>query len=125
MADFELAGIDHVQLAMPPGAEAEAERFYSGLLGLTRVPKPPALAVRGGCWFRNGRVQIHLGAETEFRPARKAHPALLVEGYDALLASLTAAGVATRRDQENPEVRRCHVDDPFGNRIELIDAGRA
>jgi catechol 2,3-dioxygenase-like lactoylglutathione lyase family enzyme len=119
---FELVALDHVQLAMPPGAEAEAERFYAGVLGFTRVPKPPALAVRGGCWFQHGAVAIHLGVEADFRPAKKAHPALTVRGYDALLEALARAGVTARPSDEIPGVRRCHVDDPFGNRIELIEA---
>src|SRR5258708_7826331 len=106
---------------MPVGGEAEADRFYAGLLGLERVPKPPALALRGGCWFKRGSVQLHLGAEADFRPARKAHPALVVEGYEALCAALQAAGVLIRQDDELPGVRRCHVDDPFGNRLELIE----
>ncbi len=118
---FELLRLDHVQLAMPPGGEPEAERFYAGLLGLPRVPKPPALAVRGGCWFERGAVRIHLGAEADFRAAKKAHPALVVSGYDALCAKLKAAGVSVRPSDELPGVRRCHVDDPFGNRIELIE----
>lgn len=118
---FEIVRLDHVQLAMPPEGEAEAERFYAGLLGLERVPKPEALAARGGCWFQRGAVQLHLGAEAGFRPARKAHPALVVSGYDALCAKLRAAGVSVRPSEELPGVRRCHVDDPFGNRIELIE----
>lgn len=119
--EFEIARIDHVQLAMPPGGEAKAEQFYSGLLGLERVPKPAALAVRGGCWFQKGTIQIHLGAEADFRPARKAHPALMVRGFDALCDKLRKAGVPLRPDGEIPGVRRCHIDDPFGNRIELIE----
>jgi catechol 2,3-dioxygenase-like lactoylglutathione lyase family enzyme len=119
---FALLRLDHVQLAMPAGGEAEAERFYAGLLGLPRVPKPPALAVRGGCWFERGEVRLHLGAEADFRPAKKAHPALVVQGYEALCAKLKAAGVPVRPSDELPGVRRCHVDDPFGNRLELIEA---
>jgi catechol 2,3-dioxygenase-like lactoylglutathione lyase family enzyme len=115
-----LTGIDHVQLAMPRGGEAAAEAFYAGLLGLVRVAKPPALAVRGGCWFERGPVRIHLGAEDDFRPAKKAHPALVVQGFDELLERLRAAGVTPRMSDEIPGVRRCHVDDPFGNRVELI-----
>jgi catechol 2,3-dioxygenase-like lactoylglutathione lyase family enzyme len=113
--------LDHVQLAMPTGGEARAEVFYSGILGLDRVPKPPALAVRGGCWFERGEVKIHLGAEADFRAARKAHPALVVSDYHALCERLTAAGHPVRPSAELPGVRRCHVDDPFGNRIELIE----
>lgn len=115
--------LDHVQLAMPPGEESRAESFYSGLLGLDRQVKPEPLASRGGCWFSNGDVTVHLGAEQDFRPARKAHPALVVEGFDQLVDRLEGAGWTTRPDNELAGVRRCFVDDPFGNRIELIDAG--
>jgi len=85
--------IDHVQLAMPPGEEDRARAFYVGLLGLMEVPKPTELAKRGGCWFGCGTVQIHLGVETDFRPARKAHPALRCVDYDGLIARLKVAGV--------------------------------
>lgn len=118
---YRLVRVDHVQLAMPPGGEERAEAFYAGLLGLTRQPKPEPLASRGGCWFSNGSVVLHLGTEGDFRPARKAHPALVVEDLSALTAALEAAGLAVRPDTELPGVRRCYVDDPFGNRIELID----
>ena len=112
--------LDHVQLAIPRGGEAVARRFYGELLGLVEVPKPPALAVRGGCWFDSGDVKIHLGVEDDFRPARKAHPALRCRDYAGLLARLAAAGVEARPAEEVPGVRRCHIDDPFGNRIELV-----
>lgn len=118
--DFKIVALDHVQLAMPPQREADAERFYRGLLGFERVSKPPALAAKGGCWFRLGNVQLHLGVEQDFRPAKKAHPALIVSGLEALCAKLESSGVAVRPDEELPGVRRCYVDDPFGNRIELI-----
>jgi catechol 2,3-dioxygenase-like lactoylglutathione lyase family enzyme len=117
-----LVAIDHVQLAMPPGGEDEATVFYQGLLGLERRPKPLVLAARGGCWFSNDDVVVHLGVETEFRSARKAHPALLVEGFDALCSELEAHGHPVRPDHDLPGVRRSYVDDPFGNRIELIEA---
>ncbi|HVX21060.1 MAG TPA: VOC family protein [Acidimicrobiales bacterium] len=119
---FTVTGLDHVQLAMPAGEEARAEAFYAGRLGLRRLPKPEPLASRGGCWFSNGAVTIHLGVEDGFRPARKAHPAVLVDGLDDLVAALSAAGLVVRPDTDLPGVRRCYVDDPFGNRIELIDA---
>ena len=112
--------IDHVQLAMPAEREQEARDFYSGLLGLPEQPKPPHLAARGGCWFESGAVKVHIGVEADFRPARKAHPAFVVAGLDALL---TAHPLAPTWSDEIPGTRRCHVDDPFGNRIELIDAG--
>src|SRR5579875_3139587 len=97
-----IRAIDHVQLAMPPGSEERATAFYADVLGLTREPKPPALARRGGCWFSNGAVVIHLGAEEGFVPARKAHPALQVEGFDSLLAKLGDAGYPVRFDDELP-----------------------
>ena len=120
---FRVVALDHVQLAMPEGEEDRAEAFYSGLLGLARRPKPEPLASRGGCWFGCGGVVIHLGVEEGFRPARKAHPALVVEDLGDLVARLTAAGLEVREDADLPGVQRCYVDDPFGNRIELIDAG--
>ena len=119
---FEIVRLDHVQLAMPPGREAEAEAFYSGLLGLERVPKPAPLAVRGGCWFSRGEVAVHLGVEEDFRPARKAHPALAVRDLGALEAALGAAGVEVRANPDSEPGRGAYVDDPFGNRIELIAA---
>jgi catechol 2,3-dioxygenase-like lactoylglutathione lyase family enzyme len=120
-----VVGIDHVQLAMPPGPEAEAraEAFFHGLLGLPRVPKPPELAARGGCWFESGAVKVHLGAEEEFRPARKAHPALIVSDLESLCVVLERAGHPVRRAEDVPGRPQWFVDDPFGNRIELIAAG--
>jgi catechol 2,3-dioxygenase-like lactoylglutathione lyase family enzyme len=118
---FRLTALDHVQLAMPPGEEDIAERFYAGGLGFTRLPKPEPLASRGGCWFGAGDVQVHLGVEADFRPAKKAHPALRVADLDDLCAHLAKDGIAVKWDTELPGVRRCYVDDPFGNRIELID----
>jgi catechol 2,3-dioxygenase-like lactoylglutathione lyase family enzyme len=117
-----LTAIDHVQLAMPVGGEERATAFYEGVLGLGRRPKPTTLARRGGCWFSNGVVELHLGAEADFRPAKKAHPALVVAELDGLVAALGSAGFPVRFDDEIPEVRRCFVDDPFGNRIELVEA---
>lgn len=117
-----LIGIDHVQLAMPAGGEDRAEAFYAGLLGLTRVPKPEPLAARGGCWFQGPGVEVHLGVEDPFAPARKTHPAFRVRGYDALLSALRASGTEVRPATALPGVRRAHVDDPFGNRLELIAA---
>ena len=112
--------IDHVQLAMPVGEEVTARRFYSGVLRMTEIPKPPELAKRGGCWFQSDAVQVHLGVEEEFRPAKKAHPAFRCGDYDALVSGLRAAGVEVTDAADIPGVRRCHVHDPFGNRIELI-----
>jgi hypothetical protein len=115
-------GIDHVQLAMPPGDEADAlaEAFFSGLLGIPRVPKPPELAARGGCWFEDGSMKLHLGVEKDFRPARKAHPALVVEHMEDLCRRLDEAGYPTRMAEDVPGRPQWYVDDPFGNRIELV-----
>ncbi len=117
-----VVGIDHVQMAMPEGGEASAQEFYEGLLGLTRVPKPPHLERRGGCWFENERVKVHLGVDADFRPARKAHPALVVDGLDLLVAHLRASGHAVRDDETLETHHRAYVDDPFGNRIELLES---
>jgi len=114
--------LDHVQLAMPAGAEAQATAFYDGLLGIPRVPKPPELEVRGGCWFERGKLRVHLGVEEDFRPARKAHPAFAVSGLDHLCANLEAAGHAVRHSEDVPGMPQCYVNDPFGNRIELLPA---
>jgi catechol 2,3-dioxygenase-like lactoylglutathione lyase family enzyme len=115
-----IVGLDHVQLACPRGGEPDGIAFYAGLLGLEHVPKPAPLASRGGCHFRGPGFELHLGVEDDFRPARKAHPALLVDDLDALATTLTGAGHAVRWDDDLPGVRRCYVDDPFGNRLELV-----
>ena len=118
-----ITGLDHVQLAMPAGREDAARAFYGGLLGMSELPKPPVLAARGGCWFRSGAAVLHLGVEASFTPARKAHPALLVDDLDRLATALTAAGCeCTRADGEIPGIRRFHTSDPFGNRIEFQQA---
>jgi catechol 2,3-dioxygenase-like lactoylglutathione lyase family enzyme len=115
-----ITGIDHVQLAMPRGEEAAARAFYGGLLEMAEIPKPPALAVRGGCWFESGAAVLHLGVEEPFAPARKAHPAFLVEDLDALQRRLTDAGQdCVRADGEIAGVRRFHTHDVFGNRVEF------
>ena len=116
-------GIDHVQLAMPAGGEQLARQFYGKLLGLTEIPKPPNLAARGGAWFQCGPLQLHLGVESAFRPAKKAHPALLVTELGDLLKSLTAAGFEVKYDTEPVQgFDRAFTSDPFGNRIELLSA---
>jgi catechol 2,3-dioxygenase-like lactoylglutathione lyase family enzyme len=117
---YPFSVIDHVQIAMPAGGEERARAFYVGLLGMKEMAKPAELASRGGCWFECGVVQIHLGVERDFRPAKKAHPGLRCFDYDRLTARLRTAGVEVREDDGMPGVRRCHVFDPFGNRIELI-----
>ncbi len=124
---MQVKALDHIQLAMPPGREAEARAFYADLLGIPDVPKPPHLARRGGCWFERGALRVHLGVEAEFRPARKAHPAFLVDDLAALTVALEAAGFLVRADEPLEGYERLYVDDPFGNRIELMQpviAGR-
>jgi catechol 2,3-dioxygenase-like lactoylglutathione lyase family enzyme len=112
--------LDHVQLAMPPGKEAEAVSFYEGILGIPHVEKPPHLAVRGGCWFESAAAKIHLGVENDFRPAKKAHPALIVDDVEALAAVLELAGHVVVDDEPLEGYDRVYVSDPFGNRIELM-----
>jgi len=116
-----IRGIDHVQLAMPKGQEDRAIAFYSGLLGIQQVPKPAPLAARGGCWFENDAIKLHLGVDPHFQPARKAHPALLVSDLEGLLENLRAAGVSTQEDDLLEGYSRAFVADPFGNRIELME----
>jgi catechol 2,3-dioxygenase-like lactoylglutathione lyase family enzyme len=114
--------VDHVQLAMPAGAEERATEFYEGLLGIPRVPKPPELEVRGGCWFERGALRVHLGVEPDFRPAKKAHPAFAVTGLDDLCSVLEASGYPVTRTEDVPGMPQWYVADPFGNRIELVPA---
>jgi catechol 2,3-dioxygenase-like lactoylglutathione lyase family enzyme len=116
-----IKALDHIQLAMPAGREAEARAFYAGLLGIPERPKPANLAKRGGCWFEQGSLKVHLGVEADFRAARKAHPAFIVEDLASLMATLSKAGYPTRPDEPLPGATRVFVDDPFGNRIELIE----
>lgn len=116
-----VVGVDHVQLAMPAGREPEARAFYSGLLGIPEIAKPPALAARGGVWFEAGTVKIHLGVDPDFRPARKAHPGLLIHDLDSLIDRLRRAGCAIADDEPLEGYLRVYVSDPFGNRLELLE----
>lgn len=120
-APGRIVAVDHVQLAMPSGGEDQARAFYRDLLGLPETPKPPHLAARGGCWFETDGAKLHLGVETDFRPARKAHPALRVVGLETLVERLRAAGVSIVDDEPLPGHDRLYVEDPFGNRIELLE----
>jgi catechol 2,3-dioxygenase-like lactoylglutathione lyase family enzyme len=114
-----LIALDHVQLALPPGREAQA-RAFAGLLGLAEVAKPAALAARGGVWFEANGIRLHLGVEEAFRPARKAHPAFRVAGLEALRARLEAAGIVIEDDDALPGEVRFYAADPFGNRLEFM-----
>lgn len=112
--------LHHVQLAMPADGEAAAEDFYEGILGIPRVAKPAHLDSRGGCWFEDGSVRIHLGVESDFTPARKAHPALMINDLNTLKSVLEEAGVEVVEDQPLPGFDRLYVSDPFGNRLEFL-----
>ena len=117
-------GLDHVQVAAPPGCEADARRYYGAVLGLVEVEKPAALRARGGVWFRCGARQLHVGIEEDFAPARKAHPAIRVAAgeLDVLAERLQDAGEQVVWDEALAGVRRFYSQDPWGNRIELLSA---
>ncbi|WP_107705668.1 VOC family protein [Nocardioides allogilvus] len=118
-----IIGLDHVQVALPPDSEQVARRFYGDVLGMIEIPKPAALAARGGCWFESGSAVLHLGVEEPFVAARKAHPAFLVDDLDALEGMLVSVGhECVRADGQIPGVLRFHTYDPFGNRIEFQQA---
>ena len=121
---MKVIAIDHVQLAMPPGGDVAARRFYGDVLGFVELAKPEAMRSRGGLWFQAGPLQVHLGVEPDMRPSIKAHPALVVTDFDTWLARLAAAGCRWQdaAADELPGIRRGHTWDPFGNRIELIEA---
>jgi catechol 2,3-dioxygenase-like lactoylglutathione lyase family enzyme len=112
--------LDHVLLAMPAGRESDARQFYQGLLGIPEASKPEALAARGGCWFEDGELKIHLGVEKDFVPARKAHPAFIVDDLAGLEFKLKASGYPVAQDEPLDGYDRIFVNDPFGNRIELM-----
>ena len=119
---MKIISINHVQIAIPQGKEDTARAFFINILGFTEIPKPPALAQRGGAWFQSGDVQLHLGVEKDFHPARKAHPAFIVDDLDAILTKVQQAGYEW--DESQPPLdgyKRAHVYDPFGNRIELME----
>lgn len=113
-------GIDHVQLAMPAGQEEDARSFYRDVLGLPEIPKPADMAGRGGCWFESARVKIHLGVDRDFRPARKAHPGLLVDDLQVIAARCREQGQEIVLDAAIEGYDRIFVNDPFGNRIEIL-----
>lgn len=109
---------------MPPGREAEARLFYVGVLGMREIPKPPHVAGRGGVWFSSGNVALHLGVDPDFRPATKAHPALIASNYDEFIANLERRGIPVNRDTTPLAGGRahCYIADPFSNRIEIVEA---
>jgi catechol 2,3-dioxygenase-like lactoylglutathione lyase family enzyme len=117
-----ILSLDHVQLAIPAGVEALARSFYTGILGLTEVTKPASMAGRSSIWFAAGPVNLHLGIEEDFHPAKRAHPALVVDDLDEIVAACQRAGLPTRPDTSFTNFRRVHVFDPFGNRLELMES---
>lgn len=117
-----IVGLHHVQLSMPAGREDDATSFYEGVLGVPRVAKPSHLEARGGCWFRGDGVEVHLGVEADFQPAGKAHPAFLVTDLEKLRARLIEAGAEVSEDEPLPGYDRFYARDPFGNRIEFLQA---
>ena len=118
---WSLRALHHVQLAMPRGQEDKARSFFRDALGMTELQKPPVLAARGGCWFRSPGLELHLGVEEPFAPARKAHPGLLVDNLPGLAATLEAAGHPVSWDDNFPGYHRFYATDPFGNRLEFIE----
>lgn len=116
-----IIGLDHVQVAVPPGGEDDARRFYGDLLGLPEIPKPAGVRASGGVWFGCGAQELHIGIQEGFAPASKAHPGLLVspDALDGLAATLLTAGVELQWDTRIPERRRFYALDPWGNRVEL------
>lgn len=118
-----IEGLHHVQISCAAGSEDALRSFYGQVLGMTELAKPPALAARGGVWFRSGTAELHCGVERDFRPARKAHPGLLCSNLDSIAASCVAAGHDVVWDDNLPGFRRCYVSDPVGNRLELLQPG--
>ncbi|WP_369903144.1 VOC family protein [Bacillus manliponensis] len=121
---FIVQGIDHVQVAAPAGCEEKAREFYGEIMGLQEIEKPDELKKRGGCWFKCGNQEIHIGVEAHFTPAKKAHPAFLVKHIEEFQQVLTKKGVSVLEDKACPGVTRFYVCDPFGNRIEFMENNR-
>lgn len=120
---MQIQAIHHIQLAMPVGGEDAARAFYGTLLGLPEAPKPPALAARGGVWFKRPPLQVHLGVDTAFVPAHKAHPGFLVDDLATLRTRLTDARRMITPAEPVDDHDRFFVDDPFGNRLEFLSVG--
>lgn len=121
MADFGFTRLHHVQVSIPAGAEEKCRAFWSGVLGMAELEKPPVLAARGGCWFRGGGLEVHCGVERDFSPARKAHPGILVTSIEDLATRLEACGHEVVWDTEFPGYVRFHAQDAVGNRLEFLE----
>lgn len=122
MTDHRFEGLHHVQLAIPVGGEDQCRQFWGQVLAMDEIAKTPVLAARGGCWFRGGGLEVHLGVEADFSPARKAHPGILVSSLDALARRLQDHGREVQWDDGFPGYRRFYAADPFGNRLEFLQA---
>lgn len=118
---FQFKAIDHVQLAVPKGSEETAKKFFKGILGFEEVEKPEELRKKGGVWFQAGGIQLHIGIEEPFSPAKKAHPAFEVANIEELKRHLTENGIDFIEDDKLPGATRFHLSDPFGNRIEILE----
>lgn len=120
---MKITRLDHVQLAMPPGGEEEAREFYGRILNLRELEKPAQLQANGGCWFAGDSIELHLGIQADFVPARKAHPGLRVADLDTARNHLQAEGVPITADKSGVKMRRFYIHDPFGNRLEIMQEG--
>lgn len=118
-----IKALDHIQLAMPAGGEPEAIAFFSGVLGFGEEPKPFPLSERGGCWFSSGSCKLHIGVDQPFAPQKKAHPAFLATDLDEVAANLMIHGSLVQWDEDLPDRKRLYTEDPFGNRIEIMQSG--
>lgn len=119
--DVDRTAFHHVQLAIAEGSEDRCREFWADILGFTEMEKPPALAARGGCWFRGGAFEVHLGVDQNFRPTAKGHPGVLISGLDDLAQRLTDRGVDVEWDDNFPGMRRFYASDPLGNRLEFLE----
>jgi len=119
--DVDQTALHHVQIAIAEGSEDRCRRFWGDILGFTELAKPPALAARGGCWFRGGAFEVHLGVDKSFRPTTKGHPGILIRGLDDLAQRLTDRGVPVEWDDNFPGMRRFYASDPLGNRLEFLE----
>ncbi|KOO50989.1 VOC family protein [Viridibacillus arvi] len=118
---FVFKSIAHIQLAAPKGSEDEAKRFFGDILGFREIEKPELLRKRGGVWFEFANYQIHIGIEEPFTPAKKAHPAFEIENIEDLKSHLSKNDIKFIIDEDLPGANRIYINDPFGNRIEILE----
>jgi catechol 2,3-dioxygenase-like lactoylglutathione lyase family enzyme len=118
---FQFVRLHHVQLAIPAGGEDACRGFWGAILGMVELEKPPILAARGGCWFRGGGLEVHLGVEQNFAPAQKAHPGIVVNNLSGMARNFEDSGVSVTWDDNFPGFARFYAADPFGNRLEFLE----